>query len=89
MTRRARHAPVVRRVRRPCIISETSQCAFVCIGPILVSSNLSLWVKTELCVALVACPMCQAKRGELCRRASGKVTSGVRWPRRKAAKESL
>lgn len=53
------------------------------------SSNLSLWVKTELCVALVACPLCKAKRGELCRRTSGKTTSGVHWPRRKAAKESL
>jgi hypothetical protein len=56
-----------RRVRK-CIIAEGARVAFVSLGALGFPGNLMLWVKTDLCVAFVACPTCKAKRGELCRR---------------------
>lgn len=69
-----------RRIKRKCIVAEGAACAFVAIAPRL--GNLTLWVKTDLCVAFVACPLCGSKRGELCGRMG--TTSATHWPRRRA-----
>lgn len=72
------------RLRRTCIVAEGARVAFVSVGAVGLPGNLTLWVKTDLCVAFVACPACGAKRGELCKsaRQNGRTSSATHYKRR-------
>ncbi len=43
------------------------------------------WLRTHICIAVVACPMCKAKRGEICRRPSDRFPLKLTHYRRRVA----
>jgi hypothetical protein len=67
-----------REVAPTCLIAEgaSPRWAFVRVGR-------NLWVRAHVCVALVACPSCKAKRGALCLGRDGLPRGGEsHWQRR-------
>jgi hypothetical protein len=53
---------------------------------VFVGSGLyGLWIKTHICVVLVACPYCDAPKGECCKRESGRPGGQTHVSRRNAA----
>lgn len=79
----------MKRLRKTIVVTRSRPTrSYTCLEDrsVFVGSGIAgLWIKTHVCVVLVACPYCKAAKGAPCTRASGHPGTGTHVLRRKAA----